>query len=198
VEAFEQFVALDLEADGLVVSEAIKFPVKRRTRRADRPEIQTHGYEVDLIGARSDMLVLATVKSFFGSRGVHIREVSGEGGNTRAYAFLNDAIIRDGVVNAACERYGYRPDQLRVRLYVGKFAGSAKADQEAIIRAWCSSQWIGGGPIEVRSLHDIIAKIRRVSSSTMYRDNAVIVTMKVLALAGLLTPEVAATVGDDR
>jgi hypothetical protein len=198
MEAFEQFVALDLEADGLVVSEAIKFPVTRRTRRADRPEVQTHGYEVDLIGARSDLLVLATVKSFFGSRGVHVREVSGAGGNTKAYALLNDSIVRDGVVNAACEGYGYRPDQLRIRLYVGKFAGSAKADQEAAVREWCSTQWIGGGPIEVRSLPDIIEKIRRVSSSTMYRDNAVIVTMKVLSLAGLLTQEVAATVSDDR
>ena len=90
MEAFEQFVALDLEADGLVVSEAIKFPVTRRTRREDRIENATHGYEVDLIGARSGLLVLATVKSFFGSRGVHVREVSGAGGNTRAYALLND------------------------------------------------------------------------------------------------------------
>jgi len=33
VEAFESFVALALEHENLVVSEAVKFPVRRRTRR---------------------------------------------------------------------------------------------------------------------------------------------------------------------
>ena len=70
MEAFESFVALALEAERLVVSEAIKFPVTRPVAKAARHEIQTHGYEVDLVGARADRLVLATVKSFFGSRGV--------------------------------------------------------------------------------------------------------------------------------
>jgi hypothetical protein len=70
VEAFESFVALALEEEGLVVSPAVKFPVERRTARTSYEERQVHGYEVDLIGARSDLLVLATVKSFFGSRGV--------------------------------------------------------------------------------------------------------------------------------
>ena len=70
MEAFESFVALALEAERLVVSEAIKFPVTRPVAKAARHEIQTHGYEVNLVGARADRLVLATVKSFFGSRGV--------------------------------------------------------------------------------------------------------------------------------
>src|SRR5690349_13390541 len=59
-----------MESDGLVVSEAVKFPVTRQTGKTSHKEVQTHGYEVDLIGARADRLVLATVKSFFGSRGV--------------------------------------------------------------------------------------------------------------------------------
>jgi hypothetical protein len=54
----------------LVVSEAVKFPVTRLTAKAIYAETQTHGFEVDLVGARHDKLVLATVKSFFGSRGV--------------------------------------------------------------------------------------------------------------------------------
>lgn len=70
VEAFESFVAIALETEGFVVSEAVKFPVKRKTGKAAYAEEQTHGYEVDLVGARRDRLVLATVKSFFGSRGV--------------------------------------------------------------------------------------------------------------------------------
>jgi hypothetical protein len=190
MEAFEQFVALDLEADRLVVSEAIKFPVTRQTHKTDHVEIQTHGYEVDLIGARSNLLVLATVKSFFGSKGVQAKEVMGKAGKTAGYALLNDPVIRDGVVSAACDRYGYAPEQLQLRLYVGKFASSARTAQETLIREWCSGQRIGGGPIEVRSLDNIIGRVRQISSSTMYRDNPVIVTMKVLAQAGLLRHEV--------
>ena len=60
MEAFEQFVALALEAERLVVSSALKFPVKRRTRKTAYEEWQTHGFEVDLVAARADKLVLAT------------------------------------------------------------------------------------------------------------------------------------------
>ena len=125
MEAFEQFVALAMEAEGLVVSGALKFDVKRRTRKLAYEEWQTHGYEVDLIGARSDRLVLATVKSFFGSRGVVADHVTGAGGYTRWYALLNEPDVRDTVVNAAAERFGFRPDQVEMRLYVGRFAGGA-------------------------------------------------------------------------
>jgi hypothetical protein len=78
MEAFETFVALALEEDGFIVSPAVKFPVRRRVRKTSRPEFQEHGYEVDLVAARADRLVLATVKSFFGSRGVTAEAVTGE------------------------------------------------------------------------------------------------------------------------
>lgn len=77
MEAFESFVAIALEADGFVVSPAVKFDVKRRTRKAAYKEMQTHGYEVDLVAARSDQLVLATLKSFLGSAGVRAEDVMG-------------------------------------------------------------------------------------------------------------------------
>jgi len=70
MEAFESFVAVALEADGYVVSPAVKFPVRMKTKKAAYEELQTHGYEVDLVAARADSLILATVKSFFGSAGV--------------------------------------------------------------------------------------------------------------------------------
>lgn len=187
MEAFEQFCALDLEAEGLVVSEAVKFPVTRQTKKASVVEVQTHGYEVDLVGAREDRLVLATVKSYFGSKGVQAREVTGSGGKTSGYALLNDPVIRDGVLAAACLTYGYAPSQVRMRLYVGKFAGSVRAGQEKTIREWCGSQVVGGGaPIDVRSLSDIIDRVAKLATSTTYRDNPVLVTLKVLAHAGLL------------
>jgi hypothetical protein len=66
MEAFESFVALALEDERLVVSEAVKFAVKRKTAKLAHDEVHTHGFEVDLLGARADKLVLCTVKSFFG------------------------------------------------------------------------------------------------------------------------------------
>ena len=39
MEAFESFVALTLEVEGLVVSEAVKFPAKRQTKTPAYEEI---------------------------------------------------------------------------------------------------------------------------------------------------------------
>jgi hypothetical protein len=77
VEAFEQVVAVPMESEGLVVSGGAKFPVKRKTAKKDSDESQSHGYEVDLIGANRERLVVASVNSFFGSRGVQADEVLG-------------------------------------------------------------------------------------------------------------------------
>jgi hypothetical protein len=38
MEAYETFVALAMETEGVVVSEAVKFPVRRQTRKLDYPE----------------------------------------------------------------------------------------------------------------------------------------------------------------
>lgn len=189
MESFEQFVAVAMEAEGLIVSSAIKFPVTRQTRKAIHSEIQTHGYEVDLVGARSDRFVLATVKSFFGSRGVAAEHVTGTTSDVRArnlYVLLNDPLIQQGVVAAAAERYGYPLEQVRVRLYVGRFAAPTKGTHEAAIREWCAGQHVGGGPIEVYALDDVVAAVRSAAASKTYRDNPVLVTLKVLEAAGHL------------
>jgi len=186
MEAFEQFVALAMESEGLVVSSALKFPVKRRTRKASYEEWQTHGFEVDLVAARSDRLVLATVKSFFGSRGVVAQHVRGESSDPRfnsLYALLNDPLIRETVVAAAAERFGFRPEQVELRLYVGKFAG---AGSEVETRAWCAGQRVGAGPIVVVGSSEVVAIVREVARSKQYRDNAVLATLKVLDAAGAL------------
>lgn len=178
-----------MDAEGLIVSEAVKFPVQRQTRKALHDEVQTHGYEVDLVGARADRLVLATVKSFLGSRGVAAEHVMGTGGDRRSrdlYLLLNDPLMRPGVVSAAAERYGYAEEQVRVRLYVGRFAAPVKHTHEPAIREWASTQIVGGGPIEVYGLLDVIRLVRKVAGSKTYRDNPVLVTMKVLDAAGLL------------
>jgi hypothetical protein len=115
MEAFESFVALALETEQLVVSEALKFPVQQQTTSG----LQTHGYEVDLVGARSDRLVLATVKSYFGSTGVISQHVAGKAKNAthnKRYALLNNLVVRDAVVAGAAERFGYEAHQLEMRL----------------------------------------------------------------------------------
>lgn len=192
MEAFEQFVALALEQEDLVVSEAIKFPVQRRTRKTSHAEMQTHYYEVDLVGARRDKLVLASVKSFLGSRGVAADHVLGLHPDQKLksrYALLNDPVIREGIVVGACQRFGYAVEQIELRLYVGRFAGSKSGLDEGRIRAWCSSTVVGGGPIAVVGLDEVATIVRRAASSSTYRDNAALMAVKVMDAAGLLRPE---------
>ncbi|MER6592544.1 hypothetical protein ABT214_11935 [Micromonospora purpureochromogenes] len=185
MEAFESMVALALEDEQLVVSEAVKFPVPRQTSSG----LQTHGYEVDLVGARSDKLILASVKSAFGSRGIVANHVVGATDDVRArklYALLNDPVIRDAVLLAAAERYGYSPSQVHLRFYVGRFAGPTRGLDEKRIRDWCGSQTVGGGPIEVYGVSDVVDRVIRIAAKKQYRDHAVLVTLKALSAAGLL------------
>lgn len=195
MEAFESFVALTMEADSqdgrLVVSEAIKFPVTRQTAKTSYIETQTHGFEVDLVGARQDKLVLATVKSFLGSRGVVAEHVMGESQTKRfnsLYALINDPVVRDAVIDGASGRYGYPIDQIEVRLYVGKFAGDKTGEHERVIRKWAANQIVGGGPIRVFGLTDIVAAARQVAASKTYRDNPALVAIKVMEAARMLVP----------
>lgn len=185
VEAFESFVALALETEKLVVSEALKFPVQQQTTSG----LQTHGYEVDLVGARSDRLVLASVKSFFGSAGVaadHVAGTASQDAYNKRYALLNNPTVRDTVVLGAAERFGYSPDQIQLRLYVGKFAGAKAGEHKRRIEAWCADQHVGGGPIQVIGVDDVVEKVRKVAENKQYRDNAALVTMKLLDAAGAL------------
>jgi len=190
MEAFEGFVAVALEAEGLVVSSGVKFPVALQTRRAAYAEVQTHGYEVDLVGACADRLVLATVKSALGSRGVVAEHVTGETTNESArkrYALLNNPEIRRKVIGEAARLYGYRTSQVELRLYVGRFAAPVQGTHEDQVRAWARRTRAGGGPIRVFGLSDVVGSVRQVASHTQYRDNPVIVTIKVLQAAGMLT-----------
>ncbi len=191
MEAFEAFVALTLEAEGLVVSEAVKFPVTRTTAKVAHPEVQTHGFEVDLVGACSARLVLASVKSFFGSRGVVAAAVRGqaaEPAHNRRYAMLNDPVVRDGILHGACSRYGYEPTQVEFRIYVGKFAAGGKGAEEQSVRDWCAATTVGGGPIKVYGVAEVAARAREVANTKQYRDNPALVAIKVLDAAGMLTP----------
>jgi hypothetical protein len=196
VEAFESFVALALESERLVVSEALKFPVTQQTTSGR----QTHGYEVDLVGARADRLVLASVKSYFGSTGVKADHVAGEASKpafNKRYALLNNPLVRDTVVQGAATRFGYALTQVELRLYVGKFAASRSGTHEARVREWCSHQYVGAGPIKVIGVNDVVAQVSAVAASKQYRDNAALVAMKVLDAAGALKLRLPDSADDD-
>ena len=183
MEAFESFVAIALEQEGFVVSEAVKFPVTRKTRKVERAEIQTHGYEVDVVGARADRLVLATVKSFFGSQGVRWQDVTADeaGGDNRShYALLNDPDVRKQVIRGAANRYGYRVPQIELRLYVGRFAAPTKRLHEPKIREWAGKQRAGSGPIKVFGLGEIADSVIGAARVKQYRDHPVVVAIKAL------------------
>jgi len=186
VEAFESFVALTLEAERFVVSEAVKFRVRVPVK--SREQFQEHGFEVDLVGARRDRLVLASVKSFFGSQGVSVDHVLGLAKTetlNRRYAMFNRPVVRDEIVRLACDRYGYEGGQVEVRLYVGKWADRAGRHRERL-NSWAAEQIIGGGPIKVFDVRDIAAKARELAKVTMYRDSPALVAIKVLEAAGML------------
>lgn len=179
MEAFESFVALAMESEGLVVSEAVKFKIALQTKRQDKVEIQEHGYEVDLVAARADKLVLASVKSFFGSYGVKAKEVSGSSGGAgdSGYKMLNRPEVRDGILAEAAKTYGYSEDQVEFRLYVGHFQS---IQQELETRQWCSSQIVGSGPIRVFSVDEIVGAVKAKAESKTYLNNPALVALKVL------------------
>jgi len=185
MEAFEQFVALAMEAEGFLVSGPHKFPVKKLTKNKHQVVYQTHGYEVDLIGIRKDRLVLATVKSFFGSTGIKAADVmSGRARNSSGYKIINNRELRDEIIRQAAETYGFAERDVEMRLYGGKFM-SKKGELE--LRAWGAEQRVGAGPIGVYNASDVVAKVRTLQSTT-YRDNPILVTLKVLDAAGALLP----------
>ncbi|WP_322938036.1 hypothetical protein [Nocardioides bizhenqiangii] len=183
MEAFEQFVSLAMETENLIVSGGHKFPVRLQTRKTMHAEFQTHGFEVDLIGARVDRLVLASVKSYFGSYGVAYHHLNGESAQyAKRYTLLNNLRVRDSVVRQAAERFGYDEGQVEMRLYVGKFANG----HEKRVREWCSEQRVAGKPIGLVAARDVVQIVRAVASETQYRDDAVLATMKVLQESGAL------------
>ena len=160
----------------------------RRTAKEQHAETQTHGFEVDLIGANATTLVLASVKSFFGSRGVVAEHVDGTAGGSgaRLYALLNDPVVRAQVVAGASDRYGYADNQIELRLYVGRFAGPTKGVHEQRVRSWAAGTIVGSGPIKVVGVGEVVEIVRRVAASKQYRDDAALVALKVLGAAGHL------------
>jgi hypothetical protein len=101
MEAFEHVAKVWLEtAENCVVSSGVKFPVRLKTKKSSRDEFQEHGYEIDLVAARRDRLLLVSVKSFFGSKGLSLEGLKKE-------SLFGRQDVMEGVLSGAEERYGY-------------------------------------------------------------------------------------------
>ena len=184
MEGFEHVVKVALETENLIVSSNLKFPVKRQTKNG---RIQEHGYEIDLVGARHDRLVLASVKSFFGSKGVNRQGFetladSKKRKHLGRFTLFNDPKIQKGIVTKAAARFGYSEDKVEVRLYVGKFFEKDKAD----IIQHVHNNSFGCWKIKVIDLNEIVAVLFKVLENKTYFNDPVVMTLKALEKAKLL------------
>jgi len=174
-EGFEQFVKVALEAEDLIVSGNLKFFVRRRTKNR---QLQTHGYDVDLVGARRDKLVLASVKSFFGSKGVGEQGFDGiddplkSSKEQELYKMFNYPDVQEGIIKEASRQFGYTEDLIELRLYVGRFKN---ARAQKIITEHLLNPPEGLRPAKVFGIEEIAELVlavlnkRHISMTQWYR-----------------------------
>lgn len=186
MESFEQVCKVVLENEGYAVSGNVKFPIARRTRKAEYEEFQTHGYEVDLVGANRKRLILGEVKSYLGSGGVSRQNFRGLADESRRTSFnryrvFNDPDLHATLTQEACGRYGYQPNEVEWRLYVGKFAKGHERDVTDYLAALAT-------PVTVVTLEEITsALIDTATGKNIYVDDPVVMTVRALKLAGRLS-----------
>jgi hypothetical protein len=178
MEAFEHIVKVYLEAQGYIVTTGVKFPVKKRCKNG---RCQVHGYEVDVVAAKQDSLLLASVKSFFGSGGVNKQGFKGIADSTRRchfsrYVMFNKPQVRKGILIAASKRYGYSEEQIRFALFCGKF----RTCDEALVRRHLEAINIGAGNVRVIGPEQIAKGILDLSKGKTYVNDPVLVTLKLL------------------
>ena len=185
MEAFEHVAKVFLESQGYAVSTNVKFPVRRRTKKQAYEEYQEHGYEVDLVAARADELLLGSVKSYFGSFGLSrqfFREIAD--GSKRQWwehnKLFNEPEVQAGILSGAAERFGYPPARIFLGLFVGKF----KSGDEADIRAHLEQMRFGGGAVRLFDLRTVAAGVIAEAGKKTYRDDPVIVAVKCLLELG--------------
>lgn len=189
MEGFENVVRLYMERRGFVVATNVKFKLAKKTKKQERDEVQTHGYEVDIVAARANQLLLGEVKSFFGSAGVQRKSFAGLASKTNSdelarYRLFNDADHREQLIAEACKRYGYELSQVRVALFVGHFK---RGDEDDITRH-LKSLSTKGGPIEVYGPKAIAADLMTsVLADGTYADDPVVSTLRLLEEVGVLS-----------
>ncbi|XXY52848.1 hypothetical protein WME91_17115 [Sorangium sp. So ce269] len=180
MEAFEHVCRVALEAEGYAVSTNVKFYVVVPTKKKDRSESQRHGFEVDLVGANARSLILASVKSFFGSVGVQSASLSSTASDDekKRYRIFHDAHVQATIVDEACAKYGYSQQEVELRLYVGKFkAGDESAVRNAVqslVRPPLRSKVVGPD--------EILSGIEATLTKDTYVDDPVVATLRLQRL----------------
>lgn len=187
MEAFEHVVKLYMESKGYLVSSNIKFAVRLKTRKKAYAEHQTHGYEVDIVAAREESLVLGSVKSFLGSIGVSKQGFQGIADESKrtdfgGYRIFNDSEVRNGIIEGARDRYGYQRASIRIVLFVGKF----KTGDQQIVQDHVNSMVDDGVSMKVVGLEEIMDGLMLEAQSRTYINDPVIMTIKALDAAGRL------------
>jgi len=187
MEAFEHIVKVMLEAEGYVVTSNVKFPIRKRTKRKVRAEYQTHGYEMDIVAAKHNSLILGSVKSFLGSHGVSRQGFLGIADTKKKthfdlYRVFNDPAIRNGIFREAGKRYGYPVSRIQLALYVGNF----KSRDEEPIRRCLRRIRVGAGPVKVIGLSEIVQGVLKAAESKTYANDPVLMTVKALKEAGVV------------
>jgi hypothetical protein len=182
MESFEAVVAAALEAESYVVSG----PITIKWFSKGEPQVkgqQPNRLEIDLVAARGDRLVLATVKSFFGSGGVYPQDVIGKGRGATGYTMINDVKKRSELIELAAEKFGYKVRDVEVRLYAGKYSGLT-GEQE--IRDWAAKQILGGGPLQVVNALQLTKVINALAQESHYQNDVAIAFAKTLIEAQLI------------
>jgi hypothetical protein len=197
MEAFEHIAKVYLETQGYAVSTNVKFPVRRKTQKQSCEEYQVHGYEVDLVAARADELLLGSVKSFLGSQGLNRQFFSGIADESKTTLFkqaalFNEPEVQEGVLAGCVERFKYPREKINLALFAGKFK---KGDHESAIRTHLQAQHFGGGAVRVFDLRTIAAGVVAEAAKKTYRDDPVIVAIKCLHELKWLTNDYAEVAG---
>jgi hypothetical protein len=190
MEAFEHVAKVFLETQGYAVSTNVKFRVRRRTRKQAYEEFQEHGYEVDLVAARADELLLGSAKSYFGSHGFSrqfFREIADPKKKPlwESEKLFNETEVQEGVLKRCVERFNYPRERIFLALFVGKFRKGHEDD----IRAHLGNLRFGGGAVRLFDLKTIAAGVVAEAERKTYRDDPVIVALKCLHELGWLTED---------
>jgi hypothetical protein len=98
---------------------------------------------------------------------------------------INDPDLRLEVAKVACARFGYTPEQLEWRIYVGNFARG----QDVEIRNYLLTL---SPPVHVIGLNDIVGSLIGLAKQKTYFDDPVLMTVKALMAAERISGERAA------
>ncbi len=178
MESYEHVTKVWMEAQGFIVSSGVKFPLKLPTNKKSRAESQKHGYEIDLIAARQDRLVLVNVKSYFGSKGLSLTGLKNE------KMFSRDEVW-EGIITGACNRYGYSRDKIELWVVAGLVSPRNKTTILKYLQILATDR---GTPTRFFDAADVAQGLVDSTESKTYINDPVIATVRTLREARFLKP----------